>query len=51
MYKKYKIELSPKEREQINRFIHDKKTSKGNRNSCLILLLADAESGADSSTD
>nr|WP_156830163.1 IS630 family transposase [Paenibacillus sp. HW567] len=45
MYKKYKIELSLKEREQINQCIHDKKTSKGIRNRCLILLLADESQG------
>jgi transposase len=45
MYKKYTIELSPEEREQINRFIHDNKTSKGIRNRCLILLMADESQG------
>ncbi|WP_025691948.1 helix-turn-helix domain-containing protein, partial [Paenibacillus zanthoxyli] len=46
MNKKYEIRLKPEEREQINQRLHAAGTSKGIRNRCLILMLADENQGS-----
>jgi len=46
MNKKYEIQLGPEERERINQLLHANRTSRGIRNRCLILKLADESQGA-----
>lgn len=43
--RKYEVRLSPEERERINEFLHAGTTSKGIRNRCLLLILADESQG------
>lgn len=46
MNKKYEVQLQSKERETIEKILHSDSVSKGIRNRCLILLLADESKGA-----
>ncbi|WP_222934659.1 helix-turn-helix domain-containing protein [Paenibacillus terrae] len=46
MNKKYEVQLQSKERETIENILHADSTSKGIRNRCLVLLLADESQGA-----
>ncbi|AIQ63403.1 hypothetical protein D3C81_1766480 [compost metagenome] len=46
MNKKYEVRLQAPEREHIEQLLHGEATSKGIRNRCLVLLLADECQGA-----
>lgn len=46
MNKKYEIHLEEEERKQIEQLLHNDSTSKGIRNRCLVLLLADESQGS-----
>ncbi|MHA6533470.1 helix-turn-helix domain-containing protein [Paenibacillus sp. BAC0078] len=46
MNKKYMVKLKDEERERLQQFLHAKETSRGIRNRCLILMLADESQGA-----
>ncbi|MNC76430.1 hypothetical protein D3C75_1281470 [compost metagenome] len=46
MNKKYVVELKQEERERLQQLLHTKETSRGIRNRCLILMLADESQGA-----
>ncbi|MFK4304449.1 MULTISPECIES: helix-turn-helix domain-containing protein [unclassified Paenibacillus] len=45
MNKKYEIQLQAEERKWIEQLLHSDSTSKGIRNRCLVLLLADESQG------
>jgi len=46
MNKKYEVRLQAPEREHIEQLLHGEATSKGIRNRCVVLLLADESQGA-----